>query len=376
MVAYAPAEYRLGNGRTLTLRSVAPDDFEAFVAFLRSIGDETTHTMRYPGVPDPERESTTPGWLAAAASPHDLSLGAFDGALLLGMLRTRKERPDHPMRAHVATFGMMMLKEVWGQGLGAQFLAIQDAHALATGVTRLEAGVRAKNTRAIALYRKAGFKVEGTLEKYAKIGGAYEDELGIAKHFGDAAPAPFALPTLTTARLVLRQLTLADADAIFAYGSDPEVVKYTLWNLHESPRDSRTYLREYAFPRYAARELDPFGITLAGDPGRVIGTVGCFRARGDASGRILELAYALARPHWGQGLAVEAARALIGHGYATIPQVERIQAHCDAENRASARVMEKLGMSYEGTARSDIFVKGAFRDTKSYAILRSDGLKY
>lgn len=376
MVDFAPAAFQLKDGRTLTLRSLLADDFPAFVVFLRRIAVETTHTMRYPGQADPAPVSTTAGWIADRASPHSLGIAAFDGDRLVGMLRTRIDRPDHPMRAHAASFFMMMLKEVWGQGLGSQLLALQDEYVERSGVTRLEAGVRAQNPRALALYKKAGFTVEATYQKYAKVGGVYEAEYGIVKFYGDAVPAPVMLPTLATPRLVLRALTLADAPAIYQYGKDPEVSKHTLWSQHTDPRDARAYIRDYALARYAANELDPFGIALIDDPSQVIGTVGCFRARGDTGGRILELAYALARPYWGQGLVVEAARALVDYCWVSRPEVARIQAHCDAANSASTRVMEKLGMRCEGTARQNMMVKGALRDTTSYALLRVDRSKH
>jgi ribosomal-protein-alanine N-acetyltransferase len=303
-----------------------------------------------------------------------LALGAFDGGgagdRLVGMIRIRKEWPNHPMRAHAATFGMMLLKEVWGQGLGQRLLQAQDEHARAVGITRLEAGVRAENERAVALYKRAGFKIEGTLEKYARVDGTYVHEYAIVKFYGDAAPEPFVLPTLVTPRLVLRPLTLGDAAAIFAYASDAEVARFTLWDPHQSVADARAYLQDYVFPRYAERELDGFGITLAGGLDTVIGTLGCFRAGN--GGRTLELAYALARPFWGRGLVVEAARAVTGHAFATLPAVQRIQAHCKAENTGSARVMEKLGMRYEGTARAAVFNRGRFWDAKMYALLRGE----
>jgi ribosomal-protein-alanine N-acetyltransferase len=53
-------------------------------------------------------------------------------------------------------------------------------------------------------------------------------------------------------------------------------------------------------------------------------------------------------------------------------ELNRIQARCVAENTASARVMEKVGMTYEGTLRASEYIKGAFRDMKIYSILRRE----
>ena len=52
--------------------------------------------------------------------------------------------------------------------------------------------------------------------------------------------------------------------------------------------------------------------------------------------------------------------------------LNRVEARCIAENTASARVMEKASMSYEGTLRKREFIKGAYRDMKMCSILRSE----
>lgn len=67
----------------------------------------------------------------------------------------------------------------------------------------------------------------------------------------------------------------------------------------------------------------------------------------------------------------EAAVKLVEFGF-TQMDVVRIQARCFAQNIGSARVMEKVGMSYEGTMRQSILSKGAHQDVKMYAILRDD----
>lgn len=84
-----------------------------------------------------------------------------------------------------------------------------------------------------------------------------------------------------------------------------------------------------------------------------------------------ELGYAIHREYWGQGLVPEAVRAMISFGFEKIG-LNRIEARCIAENTASARVMEKAGMSYEGTLRQREFIKGAYRNIKLYAILKSE----
>jgi ribosomal-protein-alanine N-acetyltransferase len=64
-------------------------------------------------------------------------------------------------------------------------------------------------------------------------------------------------------------------------------------------------------------------------------------------------------------------RAMIAFGFEKM-DLNRVEARCVAENTASARVMEKAGMTYEGTLRQREFLKGAYRDMKLYAILRGE----
>jgi RimJ/RimL family protein N-acetyltransferase len=76
---------------------------------------------------------------------------------------------------------MMLVQEVWGEGLGRKLLEVIELEARKRGITRLEAEVRSKNERGIQLYLKAGFEIEGTRRQAALIHGVFEDEHHIAK---------------------------------------------------------------------------------------------------------------------------------------------------------------------------------------------------
>ena len=84
-----------------------------------------------------------------------------------------------------------------------------------------------------------------------------------------------------------------------------------------------------------------------------------------------EIGYALARKYWGQGLMTEAVRAMLDYGFNTL-HLNRIEARCDVENAGSWRVMEKVGMKFEGVLRQNIMLHGRARDARMYAILRED----
>ena len=175
------------------------------------------------------------------------------------------------------------------------------------------------------------------------------------------------LPTLETDRLILRKMTPNDAGAVFAYASDPEVTRYVIWETHRSIEDSRAFLELMAGKYESGGEPD-WGIVYKGDH-RFIGTCGIvswepYHARA-------ELGYALSREYWGRGLMAEAVRAMISFGFDRM-NLNRVEARCIAENAASARVMEKAGMLYEGTLRQRELIKGEHRDIKVYSALRSE----
>lgn len=182
-----------------------------------------------------------------------------------------------------------------------------------------------------------------------------------------AGGKPFEdLPELETERLLLRKMRLDDAQAMFAYASDPEVTRYVLFETHRSVEDSEAFLRS-AVEGYERGDFGGWGIVLK-DSGRFVGTCGMDHAPEHARA---ELGYVLSREQWGKGLMPEAVRAVIRFGFGRM-ELNRIQARCIAENTASARVMEKVGMTYEGTLREYELIKGAYRDMKFYSILRRE----
>jgi [ribosomal protein S5]-alanine N-acetyltransferase len=173
------------------------------------------------------------------------------------------------------------------------------------------------------------------------------------------------LPTLETERLILRKMVLNDAEAVFAYASNSEVSRYTLWETHRSIEDSRAFL-EFATQKYENGGEPDWGIVYRGN-GCLVGA--CGLVNWEAEHARAEVGFVLSREYWGRGLMSEAVRAILRFGFERM-NLNRIEARCIAQNAASARVMEKAGMVYEGTLRQREYIKGAYRDIKLYAILK------
>ena len=174
-------------------------------------------------------------------------------------------------------------------------------------------------------------------------------------------------PQLETERLILRKLTLEDAQDMFEYASDDEVTQYLIWDTHKTIGDSQGFI-QFTLGRYGRDEAGDWGIVLR-ETGKLIGTAGFVWC--DMKNRRSEIGYVLGRPYWGQGIMPEAARRIVQFAFEEM-NLNRIECCHFLPNEKSGRVMQKLGMSLEGIARERIFAKGKYCDVKQYAILRAD----
>lgn len=162
-------------------------------------------------------------------------------------------------------------------------------------------------------------------------------------------------------------MRLEDVGAIFQYAKNPNVSKYTLWEPHESILDSEKYFKNYVMNYYAQEVPEPLGIALKEDPTKLIGTVGCFWV--SKKSKCMELAYAISEEYWGHGLVAEAAGVVMDYCFNQF-NLKGIQARCKVENKPSARVMEKIGMNYEGTLKAAVFHREKYWDMLYYAKIK------
>ena len=172
-------------------------------------------------------------------------------------------------------------------------------------------------------------------------------------------------PTLRTERLVLRPVVEADADSLWALHSDAHVLRY--W---DSPpwREPERVQRFLATCRAMAEEGTGARVAVERD-GAFLGWCGLQRWNPDY--RSASLGYCFGTAAWGHGYATESARALLGWAYDTL-DLNRVQAEVDTRNPASARVLEKLGFTREGTLREDCIVDGVVSDSWVYGLLRRE----
>jgi ribosomal-protein-alanine N-acetyltransferase len=175
------------------------------------------------------------------------------------------------------------------------------------------------------------------------------------------------IPELETERLILRKMRVGDEEDMYAYAKRSEVTRYLLWSPHPDIYYTRDYLR-YLATRYAAGSFYDWAIVLKSS-GRMIGTCGftAFDCPHDAA----EIGYVLNPDYRGQGIAPEAVRAVLAFGFDKLA-LHRIEARFIEGNEASLRVMEKVGMRFEGYRREAMLIKGTYRTIGYSSILRAE----
>jgi RimJ/RimL family protein N-acetyltransferase len=163
-------------------------------------------------------------------------------------------------------------------------------------------------------------------------------------------------------RFTLRPYRLTDVDAVFAYASDEEYLRYLPIPKPYVRSDAEIFLARQLL---LDRETNPsWAIEVDGAP------VGGLNIRFFDEHRISEIGYALARSLWGQGIATAACRLVVAAAFKCYPQLARVRARADARNTSSINVMKRLGMKREGLLRSDRLCRGELTDEVLYGLLR------
>jgi RimJ/RimL family protein N-acetyltransferase len=174
-------------------------------------------------------------------------------------------------------------------------------------------------------------------------------------------------PTLVTHRLVLRPPAREDAPHVQRLAGAREIAANTATIPHPYPDGAAEAWIEQAALELAEGRGATF-MALRRQGAVVVGTVGL---RIEPQHRRAELGYWIGVPYWGQGFATEAAEAVVRYGFEELG-LHRVFATHYRRNPASGRVLEKLGMSYEGRMRSHVLKWETFEDLECYGMLLSD----
>lgn len=171
---------------------------------------------------------------------------------------------------------------------------------------------------------------------------------------------------LETPRLILREYTEDDCDDVLAYQRDPRYLRYYPWD-ERALEDARRFVRTFiGWQSESPRRRFQLAVVLR-ESGALIGSCGVRRKPDDDTEA--DIGFELSPEHWGRGYATEAATAMAGFAFREL-RLRRLSSWCIAENAASARVLEKLGMSLEGRLPAAERFKGRDWDTLLYGMAR------
>lgn len=172
---------------------------------------------------------------------------------------------------------------------------------------------------------------------------------------------------LRTPRLILREWREEDFAFSYALATDPEVMRYASREPVDAEAVRRLLGRRIATTMMQPRTHFGLAVTLA-ETGEVIGRCGLYLTDDP---RVAWISYELQRDQWGHGYMPEAVTALLRLGFEEL-QLHRVYAECHPDNRASYRLMEKVGMRREGYLRASHWEHDEWWDVLLYAILEQD----
>ncbi|MGB7595286.1 MAG: GNAT family N-acetyltransferase [Erysipelotrichaceae bacterium] len=176
------------------------------------------------------------------------------------------------------------------------------------------------------------------------------------------------VPIIETKRLILRPIQIEDANDLFAYASDEEVVRLLSWPKHENVQRSETSIREHFLTRPERGIPEAYAIIHKADD-KMIGTLDVHTVR---FGDVGEIGYVLNRNYHNQGLMSEALVAALPVWF-HICGFRRLEIMHNEINIGSRRVIEKAGFIKEGTYRKLRSEKdGFYYDFPFYAMLKED----
>lgn len=174
-------------------------------------------------------------------------------------------------------------------------------------------------------------------------------------------------PTLETERLVLRPFQISDAARIQELAGAYEIYRPTL----NIPHPYEDGMAERWISTHAAKFYGGDGVELAIrlKPDALL--IGAVALMASPRHNRAELGYWIGVPYWGNGYCTEAAIVMIRYGFEVL-RLHKITCSHMEWNQASGRVMQKAGMSKEGTLTDQVIKDGEYRTMVLYGILNGE----
>ena len=161
------------------IRDATPEDAVALISLRQAVFAQTDFMLYGPGEYSATPEEVASQLRRIAGSGHSRSLVAARSDELIGFLGVSGS--SIPRLRHSASIAVGVLRQWWGRGIASSLLAEVLAWAPSAGLSRLELFVMKNNPRAIALYERAGFRVEGSRRRAYVVNHASVDDLLMAR---------------------------------------------------------------------------------------------------------------------------------------------------------------------------------------------------
>jgi RimJ/RimL family protein N-acetyltransferase len=168
---------------------------------------------------------------------------------------------------------------------------------------------------------------------------------------------------IETARLFIRKLAAGDEPFLLELLNEPSFIHNIGDRRVRNEKDAADYLQKGPGASYEKHGFGLFLVTVK-DTGAAIGICGLLKR--DALEDV-DIGFAYLERYWGSGYAIEAAQAVMEFGLKTVG-LTRIVAITAPHNEASIRLLEKLGMTFEGMFQ----LPGANGATKLFGVPRSN----
>jgi RimJ/RimL family protein N-acetyltransferase len=165
----------------------------------------------------------------------------------------------------------------------------------------------------------------------------------------------------------VRPLSESDLQGLLAIYSNEEVVRFLGHASWQTMADAETWFERISKFVVSGSALE--FVIAAKDTGNIIGRCGLFAF--EENNAYARLGYVLGRAHWGQGYMREALSALIDCAFSEL-DLRRLEADVEAENKASASLLRRIGFTKEGVLRERWITGGKTMDAEVYGLLRDE----
>lgn len=163
-------------------------------------------------------------------------------------------------------------------------------------------------------------------------------------------------------RILLRPVSWDDAEDMYEHTSDEETTRF-IFEQHQDLNQTKRLIANY----FLKEPVGKYAIVLK-ESRKMIGTIEFRVHEWNKSG---ELGYTLSRHFWGHGYMTEAGKLILGLAF-NVLGLERVYAESDVRNEASVKLMNRLGMTHEGTLRRNHMLNGVLNDSVHYSILKEE----